>query len=104
MISRSVYTVSTGRRLFWAGLGCVALTVVLFFGGFLVGNSFSPEFSMGVLLAGLILSAVTSLVAGIIGVAGIVAFPRLRVRFVLVLLLALLCSPLLWLMSLVLIS
>ena len=104
MISRSVYTVSTGRKLFWAGLGCVALTVVLFFGGFLAGNSFSPEFSMGVLLAGLILSAVTSLVAGIIGVAGIVAFPRLRGRFVLVLLLALLCSPLLWLMSLVLIS
>ena len=49
MISRSVYTVSTGRRLFWAGLGCVALTVVLFFGGFLVGNSFSPEFSLSLI-------------------------------------------------------
>lgn len=95
---------TTGRRLFWAGLGCVVLTVGCFLGAFLAGNSFSAQVAMGVLLAGLVLSVIASLVAAVIGVAGVVAFPALRGRYILVLVLAILCSPLLWLVALALLS
>ena len=100
MTSVSRDRLNTGRTLFWAGLGSVVLAVVLFLGAFLAGNSSNPRVAMGVLLVGLVLSVVASLVGGVIGVAGVVAFPSRRGRFVLVLTLAILFSPLLWLLAL----
>ncbi|RKQ35203.1 hypothetical protein [Kocuria tytonis] len=100
----SARRLSTGRRLFWVGLASVVLTLVFFFGGFLGGNSLGAETAMGVLLGGLVLSVITSLTALVLGVAGIVAFPSLRGRYVLVLVLAVVCSPLLWLLLLALFS
>ncbi len=95
---------STIHHRLRAGLGCVVLTVGCFLGAFLAGNSFSAQAAMGVLLAGLVLSVIASLVAAVIGVAGVVAFLALRGRYILVLVLAILCSPLLWLVALTLLS
>ena len=100
MTSVSRGRLGTGRTLFWVGLGSVVLAVVFFLGAFLAGNSSNPRVAMGVLLVGLVLSVVASLVGGVIGVAGVVAFPSRRGRFVLVLTLAILFSPLLWLLAL----
>ncbi len=94
----SARKLSTGRTLFWVALGCVALTLVFFLGAFLAGNSLAPRGAVAVLVVGLILSVVASLVALILGIAGTVAFPALRGRYVLVLLLAIVTSPLLWLL------
>lgn len=89
---------STGRKLFWAALACAVLTPLLFLGGFATGNGFGPHGAMTVLLVGMVLSVVTSLVAFVMGIAGTVAFPGLRGRYVLVLVLAIVFSPLLWLL------
>ncbi|MDO4919096.1 hypothetical protein [Kocuria sp.] len=94
----------TGRVLFWVGAASVVLTVMFFLGGFALGNSFGAQAAMTVLLTGLILSVIASLTSAVIAVAGIVAFPFLRGRFIGLLVLALLCSPLLWLLCLVLLS
>ena len=53
---------------------------------------------MTILLVGMVLSVVTSLVTFVMGVAGTVAFPALRGRYVLVLVLSVVFSPLLWLL------
>ena len=95
---------STGRKLFWSGVVSLVLTVVLFLAGFLLGNSFGPRTAMTVLLGGLILSVVASLTTGVLAVAGTVSFPALRGRFVALLVLAVLCSPLLWLLCIVALS
>lgn len=95
---------STGRKLFWAGVVSLVLTVAFFFGGFALGNSFGPQAAMAVLLGGLILSVIASLTTGVVAVAGTVSFPALRGRFVALLVLAILCSPLLWLLFIVALS
>ncbi|CAL8900460.1 hypothetical protein KVA01_19900 [Kocuria varians] len=84
--------------MFWVALACAVLTPVLLLGGFLTGNGFAPQGAMAVLLTGIVLSVVTSLVAFVMGIAGTVAFPALRGRYVLVLVLAIVFSPLLWLL------
>ncbi len=88
----------TGRKLFWAAFACAILTPLLFLGGFTTGNGFGSHTAMTILLVGMVLSVVTSLVTFVMGVAGTVAFPALRGRYVLVLVLSVVFSPLLWLL------
>ncbi|RLY93906.1 hypothetical protein EAE32_01260 [Kocuria tytonicola] len=95
---------STGRKLFWAGGVSLVLTVAFFFGGFALGNSFGPRAAMSVMLTGLVLSVIASLTTGVVAVAGTLSFPALRGRFVALLVLAILCSPLLWLLCIVALS
>lgn len=87
----------TGSQLYWVGLGCLGLAVVAFAGGFSVGNSLDPRGSMFVLVTGLIISVIASIVAAVVSIAGLVAFPLLRGRFSILLVLSVVFSPLLWL-------
>lgn len=86
-----------GSRLFWVGLGCLGLAVTAFAGSFSLGNSLDPQGAVVVLVVGLVISVVASITAAILAIAGLVAFPLLRGRFMMLLVLSLLFSPLLWL-------
>ena len=87
----------TGAQLFWTGVGFLGFTVLAFAGGFGLGNSLGPRTAVLVLVVGLLLSVITSIGALLLGIAGTVAFPALRGRFVVLLILSVLLSPLLWL-------
>lgn len=87
----------TGAQLFWTGVGFLGFTVLAFAGGFGLGNSLGPQGAVLVLVVGLVLSVITSIGALILSIAGTVAFPALRGRFVILLILSVLFSPLLWL-------
>lgn len=87
----------SGPQLFWTGVGFLGFTVLAFAGGFLLGNSLGPRTAVTALVTGLVLSVITSVGALILSIAGTVAFPVLRLRFVILLVLSLVFSPLLWL-------
>jgi len=87
----------TGVQLFWTGVVFLGVTVLAFVGGFGLGNSTGPQGTVLVLVIGLVLSAVTSVGALILSFAGIVSFPALRGRYLMLLVLSVLFSPLLWL-------
>lgn len=87
----------SGSQLYWVGLGCLGLTVAAFAGSFTLGNSLDPRGTVLVLVIGLVLSVIASVIAAILGIAGLVAFPSFRGRFIVLLALSLLFSPLLWL-------
>lgn len=87
----------SGSRLYRVGLGCLGLAVAAFAGSFTLGNSLDPRGAVFVLVVGLVISVIASVTAAILGIAGLVAFPLLRGRFIILLVLSLLFSPLLWL-------
>ncbi|MBD2762121.1 hypothetical protein IEE92_06065 [Kocuria sp. cx-116] len=87
----------SGSRLYWVGLGCLGLTVAAFAGSFSLGNFLDPQGAVVVLVVGLVISVVASITAAILAIAGLVAFPLLRGRFIMLLVVSLLFSPLLWL-------
>lgn len=87
----------SGSQLYWVGLGCLGLAVAAFAGSFTLGTSLDPRGAVLVLVIGLVVSVIASIIAAILGIAGLVAFPPLRGRFIVLLVLSLLLSPLLWL-------
>lgn len=91
------HTGLSGPRLYWVGLACLGLTLAAFAGSFTLGTSLDPRGAVLVLVIGLVVSVVASIIAAILGIAGLVAFPPLRGRFIVLLVLSLLFSPLLWL-------
>lgn len=87
----------SGPQLYWVGIGCLALAMAAFASSFTLGNALGPRGAMFVLVSGLIISVIASIVAAVLSVAGLVAFTQLRGRFIILLLLSLVFSPLLWL-------
>lgn len=90
----------TGSQLYWVGLGCLGLAVAAFAGSFAMGNSLDPQGAVFVLVIGLVISVIASIIAAVLSIAGLVAFPLLRGRFIILLVLSLVFSPLLWLSTL----
>lgn len=87
----------TPAALFHTGLGCLVFTVLAFVVAFAGGNSGGAGTAMTVFVVGLVASAVGASVTAVVAIAGIIAFPLRRLRHVVLLLLAVLCHPLLWL-------
>ena len=87
----------TGSQLYWVGLGWLGLAVAAFAGSFAIGNSLDPQGAVFVLVIGLVISIIASIIAAVLSIAGLVAFPLLRGRFIILLVLSLVFSPLLWL-------
>lgn len=84
-------------QLYWVGLGCLVLSVGAFLGGFMLGNAQEPRNAMFFVVVGLVASIILSVLAVVLSIAGMVAFAHLRGRFILLLFLCVVFSPLLWL-------
>lgn len=87
----------TPSALYWFGVGCLLFTVVAFVVAFLGGNSGGAQTAMAVFVAGFVAAAVGATVTAVVAIAGMIAFSGARIRFLVLLVLSVLCHPLLWL-------
>jgi hypothetical protein len=87
----------TPSALLLAGLACLLFTVLAFVVAFVGGNAGGAQTAMTVFVVGLVASAVAASVTALVSIAGMIAFPSHRGRNVVLLVLAVLCNPLLWL-------
>lgn len=87
----------TPSALYWFGVGCLLFTVLAFVVAFLGGNSGGAGTSMAFFVLGFVAAAVGATVTAVVAIAGAIGFSSARVRFLVLLLLSVLCHPLLWL-------
>ncbi|MEF3120353.1 hypothetical protein [Kocuria flava] len=86
----------TPSALLWFGVGCLLTTVVAVAVAFLGGNAAGGQTAGMFLVGGLVGATVAASVTIVVALAGLIGFPRARPRFAVLLLLAVVCHPLLW--------
>jgi hypothetical protein len=87
----------TPSALSWFGTGCLLFTVLAFLVAILGGGAGGPETALTVFVAGFVVATVAATVTAVVALAGVIAFRHVRIRFLVLLVLSVLCHPLLWL-------